>query len=157
MSLVTTLVDGERYGCTINSLTSLSLDPPSVLISLAHTSRTLAAIEKRGRFCVNVLTSYQEEVSRRFAAPALSMKERFDATPHGDWFEVPVVADCLATLVCEVMESKRISDHVVIAGHVVHGAVDDDKWPLVFFRGEYYTPRTEEQARGGPPPSRIRS
>lgn len=156
VSLVTTTVDGERFGCTINSLTSLSLDPPSVLISLTHTSRTLAAIEKRGRFCVNVLTSYQEDVSRRFADPSLTMKERFDATEHGDWFEVPVVAHCLATLVCDVMERTTLSDHVVIAGHVVHGAVDDDKWPLVFFRGEYYTPRTEEQARGGPPPSRVK-
>jgi flavin reductase (DIM6/NTAB) family NADH-FMN oxidoreductase RutF len=155
VSLVTTTVEGESFGCTINSLTSLSLDPPSVLISLHAHSRTLAAIQRRGRFCINVLTSYQEALSKRFADPSLSMAERFGATEHGEWFEVPLISGCLATLVCDVMDSTRLCDHVVTAGHVVHGVVDDDKWPLVYFRGVYYTPRSEKEARGGPPPPRV--
>lgn len=155
VSLVTTKVDGKSFGCTINSLTSLSLDPPSVLISLRADSRTLAAVQQRGRFCINVLTSYQEEISRRFADPSLSMEERFAVTEHGEWFDVPVVAGCLATLICDVMESTKLCDHVVTAGHVVHGAVDDEKWPVVFFRGVYYTPRSEKEARGGPPPPPV--
>lgn len=137
VSLVTTSIEGRPQGCTLNSLTSLSLEPPSVLICLDSDSRTLTAIRDSGRFCVNVLSASQEELSRKFASRTLSNDERFESLAYTEVLGVPVLSGCLATLVCQVMDMTLLCDHILIAGHVIHGAGDDEQQPLVFFRGGY--------------------
>lgn len=138
VSLVTTTTADDRpTGCTLNSLTSLSLEPPSVLMCLDTDSRTLAAIRDRGRFCVNVLGSSQEPLSRRFADRSLSNDERFESLDYDNVLGVPVLRGCMATLVCQVMDMTLLCDHILIAGHVIHGAEDTSQQPLIFFRGAY--------------------
>lgn len=137
VSLVTTLADGEPHGCTLNALSSLSLDPPSLIVCLGETTRTLAAIRRSGRFAVNVLAAEQEPLSRLFADRRLSTAERFAAVPHALAHGVPLVQGCVATAVCEVLEERPLCDHVVVVGRVVHGAVADGGEPLVYFGGGY--------------------
>lgn len=142
VSLITaTAEDGRAVGCTLNALTSLSLEPPSLLISLGDASRTLAALQASGRFCVNVLASDQERVARIFADGGLTAEERFSIVEHATRHEVPVIEGTRATLVCDVSETIPIHDHVVIAGRVVHGEVDDEQAPLVFFCGAFDPPQ----------------
>ena len=137
VSLITTSRDGLPTGCTANSLTSLSLEPPSLMLSLDTRSRTLSALRDSGRFCVNVLASTQAELSRKFADPSLSTQERFASLEYRDVLGAPVIDGCLASLVCQVMDMTLFCDHMVVAGHVIHGAFDADLEPLVFYRGEY--------------------
>lgn len=137
VSIVTTSFDGRPHGCTLNALTSLSLEPPSVLICLDTDSRTLPMIRDNGRFCVNVLAAGQEELSRKFASRSLTNDDRFETLPTTDVLGVPVINGCLATLVCQVMDLTLLCDHILIAGHVIHGAYDEEQQPLVFYRGGY--------------------
>jgi flavin reductase (DIM6/NTAB) family NADH-FMN oxidoreductase RutF len=140
VSLVTTHSAGRPVGCTLNALTSLSLDPPSLLVSLQARSRTLEAVRETGLFAVNVLSASQEWVARRFADSSLGPDERFETVAYTEEDGVPVIARCLATFVCEVRETTSLYDHVLVVGRVIDGTVDDDKYPLVFFRGVYYGP-----------------
>ena len=144
VSLLTTTKDGQPTGCTANSLTSLSLEPPSLTVSLDTGSRTLAAIRDSGRFCVNVLATAQEDFSRRFADRTLTPEERWEAIPYRRVLDVPVIEGCLASLVCQVMDMTLLCDHIIIAGHVIHGAFDPEQEPLMFYRGRYHQPALTE-------------
>ncbi|MDO8187697.1 flavin reductase family protein [Conexibacter sp. JD483] len=137
VSLVTTLADGEPHGCTLNALSSLSLEPPSLIVCLGQETRTLAAIRRSGRFAVNVLAADQAPLSRLFANRALTTAERFAAVPHDRTHGVPVIDGCVATAVCEVLSEQPIHDHVVVVGRVAHATVGTSARPLVFFRGGF--------------------
>lgn len=138
VSLVTTTADGAPHGCTLNALSSLSLDPPTLIVCLGEQTRTLAAVRQTGRFAVNVLAAEQADVSRTFADKALSTAERFAAVPYAIRFGVPVIDGCVATVVCDVLEERVLCDHVIVVGRVVSGSVADESEPLVFFGGGYH-------------------
>lgn len=138
VSLVTTLHDGDPYGCTLNALSSLSLDPPTLIVCLGEQTRTLAAVRQTGRFAVNVLAAGQADVSRTFADRSLSTAARFAAVPHAVRFGVPVIDGCVATVICDVLEERPLCDHVVVVGRALHGTVADEHEPLVFFGGGYH-------------------
>jgi flavin reductase (DIM6/NTAB) family NADH-FMN oxidoreductase RutF len=127
---------GRSLGTTVNSLTSVSLDPPLLLVCLGHGSETLGAIRDAGRFGVNVLREGQRDLSDRFARPA-DGRTWFGVRTHlaeG----IPVLEDALATLECEVHDTVDAGDHLIVIGRVL-GAdhVDEDPEPLLFFRGRY--------------------
>ncbi len=143
VSLITVAsADRRPMGCTLNALTSLSLEPPSLLISLGLDSRTLAGLRVSGRFCVNVLARDQEEVSRRFSDARLTTDERFAAVDYELKHDVPVLAGCVATLICDVVDAITIHDHVLIVGTVALGAIDHERHPLVFYGGAYELPKS---------------
>lgn len=143
VSLVTANADdGKPVGCTLNALTSLSLEPPSLIVSLGEESRTLAAIRSAGRFCINVLASDQEHVARRFADSDLTAGERFERVEFETRHDVPVITGCVVNLVCDLTDAIPIHDHVIVIGEVVLGSIDDELVPLVFFGGSYEVPRS---------------
>lgn len=126
---------GHPWGLTVNSFSSVSLDPPLVLWSLSNGAPSLAVFRAAGRFVVNILAQQQVEVSRRFAA---RVPDRFDGVPftpglHG----LPVIAGCAAHLECSVASTLPGGDHTVFLGHVerfersIHA-------PLVFACGQYH-------------------
>jgi 3-hydroxy-9,10-secoandrosta-1,3,5(10)-triene-9,17-dione monooxygenase reductase component len=135
VSVVTSLGAGGPKGCTVNSLTSLSLDPLLLLVALHGRSSTLDAVRASRRFCVNVLASDQEDLCHRFARPAADI-DKF----AGLAFEVidgaPVLAGCLASIRCEAEHIMSGGDHEIVvarplAGHTTEAA------PLIFFRRGY--------------------
>ena len=141
VSLVTsTDADGHPSGCTLNALTSLSLEPPSLVVALGTESRTLTAVRESGRFCVNVLAGDQEDVARCFASSSLSVAERFATVDYELRDGVPVIMDCVTTLVCDVTDVIPIHDHVLIAGLVRLAWHDEARLPLVFFGGRFAPP-----------------
>lgn len=126
--------DGEPCGMTISSLTSISLDPAIVLVSLTHGSRTTDAVDARGRFAVSILSSRQEAVARRFATRGGA---RFEGLPSDrTGLGLPVVADALAHLECTVHSAHDIGDH-----RVFYGDVAELRWRdgtgLVFYSGRF--------------------
>ena len=106
---------GEPVGMTVSSLTSASLAPPLVLFCPALTARAWAAARERGCFAVNILGRQHSELALRFARPG----HRFAGLrtlPTDDG--IPMLADALTVLVCDVHDEHPAGDHTVVLGRV---------------------------------------
>lgn len=136
VAIVTTRTpEGRPVGLTINSFASLSLDPPLVLWSLVSRSPNLAIFRACSHFTINVLSSEQEALARRFANPAIA--DKFDGaaieeTPEG----IPAIAGALATLVCANDQQNDAGDHLLLFGRVQRVA-NAGGAPLVFHAGRF--------------------
>jgi flavin reductase (DIM6/NTAB) family NADH-FMN oxidoreductase RutF len=131
--------DGNTHGVTVNSFSSVSLDPMLVLVCLNKTSRALGLIERAGAFAVNVLSARQKDVSRWFAdrhrpaGPAM-----FDGVPlEPGATGCPVLADAAASFDCRLRQSYRAGDHVIVLGEVVALVHRPELEPLVFHAGTH--------------------
>jgi 3-hydroxy-9,10-secoandrosta-1,3,5(10)-triene-9,17-dione monooxygenase reductase component len=153
VTVVTTICDGQPYGLTVNALCSVSLDPPLLAISLQRTSRTLAMIERSGRFAVNVLSAEQHALAERFARKDLGDMP-FNAVPYHRGAQVRDVAlfdEALARIECVVASAYPGGDHVVLLGVVM--ALEQDSSvrasrPLLFYRSAFHTLQPETVAPG---------
>ncbi len=129
--------DGRPVGTTVNAVTSVSLDPPLLLVCLARNSETLAAVIDSSTFAVNILAEEQREHSLRFAAKGE------DAHPEEVVFsehdgQVPCLADALATIACRISALHEGGDHMIVLGEVLSmSSAEDDLAPLLFYRGSY--------------------
>jgi flavin reductase (DIM6/NTAB) family NADH-FMN oxidoreductase RutF len=137
VAVVTSRDGGGPRGATTNALTSLSLEPPLVLVALDRGSNTLAAVRASGRFCINVLAAGQDELARRFATKA-SGAEKLAGVEHELHDGVPVLAGTLGWLACDLERELEGGDHAILIGRPLTGGGDDDAVPLVFFGGGYH-------------------
>lgn len=138
VAIVTTRThDGRPIGLTINSFTSLSLDPPLVLWSLGLHSSNLEAFRDCPHFAIHVLEMRDAALARHFASS--KVKDRFAGIETGETPEgVPVIAAALTTLVCAHEDSRIAGDHLLLIGRVVRAA-DRPGTPLVFHAGRFTT------------------
>jgi flavin reductase (DIM6/NTAB) family NADH-FMN oxidoreductase RutF len=129
--------DGTPVGTTVNAVTSVSLEPPLLLVCLAHDSETLAAVRASSRFAVSILAEGQQEHSTRFAAKGEQAQSReVDFSEHDPG--LPCLPDALATLACRVSAIHRGGDHTIVIGEALSmSSAQDDLAPLLFFRGSY--------------------
>ena len=137
VSIVTSLdVDGKECGLTVNSVASLSLDPPLMLICLDNEAGTLHALKARGAFAINLLASDQRKLSERFALKNIDKFDAFKLTRGA--LDMPVLDGCLVTFECEVEAIYPGGDHQIIVGHVKHTALGKPTAkPLMFINGKY--------------------
>ena len=142
--------DGSMHGMTVNSFSSVSLDPMLVLVCLDQASRGAGLIERAGVFVVNVLSAGQEDVSRWFAdrhRPAGSTM--FDGVPFEPGLTgCPVLVDAAASFDCRLRQSHRAGDHLIVLGEVVALTHRPQLEPLVFHAGTY-TSLEHESWRAG--------
>jgi len=135
VAFVTAAPRGEPTGLIVNSLASVSLDPPLVSFCPARSSLTWSRMRRAGRFGVNVLGREHEGFARR-ATPAGA--DRFAGL---DWTRgrhgAPLLADALATLECEIVAEHPAGDHWIVVGHVDDTGVSPIDAPLVFFAGAF--------------------
>ena len=131
--------DADLYGMTANAFSSVSLDPPLVLICVVNGTVGAETIERNGVFAVNVLGAHQEPVSRFFAS-----KDRpaggaaFADLPHfGAVTGSPILERAAAYLDCRVKDRHEAGDHLIFIGEVVAIGADPDVRPLVFHGGRY--------------------
>lgn len=134
VAVVATAHEGQRHGMTINSLTSISLDPMIVLVSLDKDSQTGRMIRARGAFTINLIGEHQEELSRRFVTKNIDRFAGVALVPRTD--DLPVIAGTTGHLVCRLMEARDVGDHCVIFGEVIECSAGQQA-PLVYFRGSY--------------------
>lgn len=135
--------EGQPVGFTANSFTSVSLDPPMLLICIARTSRNFATMMATDNFSVSVLSKAQRDVSDIFARPA---EDRFDRVDwrHGE-NGAPVIAGVAAWFECDASQRVEAGDHVVILGRITaFGNSGDDG--LGYVRGSYFTPAKTSSA-----------
>ena len=138
VTLVTTRdAAGRPAGTTANAVTSLSLDPPLLLVCLARTSLTLAAIADSGHFAVNVLAARHREAARSFARRGSDGAWETVAHRAGHTGS-PRVEGAITVLDCAVEQVLPGGDHEIVVGRVldVETTAPDDE-PLLFFRGAY--------------------
>ena len=135
VSLVTGRRDGSMHGLTVNAVSSVSLDPPLVLVCLDRNGTSHDPIIASGAFAVSVLASDQEGLAHRFARG--THRERFAGVAFRDGASgSPVLADALAWLDCAIRAVHPAGDHSIVVGEVRGcGAVEGD--PLTFYRSEY--------------------
>lgn len=140
VSVVTTNADGMLYGLTVSSFSSLSLDPPLILVCVANTNRLPAMVEKAGAFAVSILARGQERASAYFARSGRLPTPDF-VEIEGQWTarDQAVVKGSLAHLVCELHHAVPEGDHTILVGRVVHAECQPDREPLLYFRRGYRT------------------
>ncbi len=138
IAIVTATDDGGRLGgVTVNSFTSVSLDPPLILVSLARTSRSLDIFNAARHFAVSLLQEDQRHASTVFAS---TTADRFNEVAHRPGVGgCPVVEPNLVSFECEVHARHDGGDHVLLLGKVVRLtlAAGAAPRPLLYFRGQY--------------------
>jgi 3-hydroxy-9,10-secoandrosta-1,3,5(10)-triene-9,17-dione monooxygenase reductase component len=137
VAVITSIDDGEPAGMTVNSLTSVSLDPPQLLVCLKRGTRTADAVSARGWFAAHVVGRDSDRLATRFARPG---GDRFGGLRVPvDEFGLPVLSGVVARLVCRAEATHDGVTHDIVVGRVVHADSDPRAWPLVFFRGQFDT------------------
>ncbi|NIH86581.1 flavin reductase family protein [Amycolatopsis granulosa] len=134
VAVITTEDESGPHGMTVNSLTSVSLEPPLLLVCFNHGARSAAAVEHAGRFVVNILARRQKEIALRFAQRGA---DHFaDLEPSYGSHSVPVVPGSLAHLDCEVSRTVEAGDHTIVLGAVT-AVCSNDGQPLGFYAGHF--------------------
>jgi flavin reductase (DIM6/NTAB) family NADH-FMN oxidoreductase RutF len=141
VAVITTLTPaGTPVGLTVNSFSSVSLDPPLVLWSLMRGSASLPAFVGADRFAVNVLADDQQHLSTRFAA---RVEDRFAGVAWEPGLGgAPLLRGCLARFECTTHNHVEAGDHMVFLGRV-NRFEHRDGAPLLFFASRYAELRDE--------------
>jgi flavin reductase (DIM6/NTAB) family NADH-FMN oxidoreductase RutF len=125
---------GELAGMTASALSSVSLDPPLLVVCVDRATDFHRSIEGAPRFAVSVLAADQETLSRRFASET---ENRFDGVGYTlDQYGLPLLDGAVAHVVCERWDARAAGDHTLFFGLVIGGAAFP-RTPLVHFRGGY--------------------
>ena len=136
VAVITASAADRQVGVTVNSFSSVSLDPPLVQFSLDRKASVFPVFTECGHFAVNVLSRGQQALSNMFAV-------RSDAFEEVDFSEgvggCPIFADCVANLECEKFAVYDGGDHIIILGRVKQLRCAPTSDPLLFFRGTYGT------------------
>ncbi|WP_072686917.1 3-hydroxy-9,10-secoandrosta-1,3,5(10)-triene-9,17-dione monooxygenase reductase subunit [Rhodococcus marinonascens] len=135
VTIITTLADGKPVGFACQSFAALSLEPPLVLFCPTKTSRSWAAIESSGVFCVNVLAEEQQSTCARFGSrePDKFAGVDWTVSPLGS----PILTGSLAHVDCSVESVHDGGDHWVVFGRVSSLSEIREERPLLFYRGQY--------------------
>ena len=134
VTVVTALHEDHTFGTTASAVTSLSLEPPMLLICMNRESETGRAVYAAGHFAVNILGVDQIDLAKRFARKGGDKFAGVPVTP-GRWGE-PLFDEALATLECRVAEQTTVATHYVFMAEVLSGAARAGT-PLAYFRGQF--------------------
>ena len=143
VTIVTTCdSDGRPTGLTASAFTSVSLDPPLVLVCIDHKSQSHGPLVDGGRFAVNILSVDQEALSRKFATTRL---DKFDGVAYRlSPLGLPILAEALAHLECVTVSTHVEGDHTILVGRVEDVSAGSGH-PLLYYRGQYERLRGEER------------
>ncbi|WP_284126095.1 flavin reductase family protein [Parerythrobacter aestuarii] len=133
--VTTTAADGAPVGLTVNSFSSVSLDPPLLLVCPALEAGSTSVLEKVERFAVNVLESKDKSLSTRFA------RKGADRFAEGDWESsehgLPVLKRALAVFECTREAVHPGGDHLILIGRILKATYHLHDDPLLYFHGRY--------------------
>jgi len=129
-------VPDEPVGFTVQSFSSVSLDPPLVSVCPSRASTSWPRIRTTGVFCVNVLAEDQEALARLFATRGADKFQGVGWKPSAVSGS-PVLDGALAWIDCRIEAEHDGGDHLVVLARVVEMGVEGDGRPLLFYRGGY--------------------
>lgn len=144
--------DGVDHALTASAFTSVSLDPPLVLVSINRSGRFHDPVLRSGRWSVSLLSREGRAAATWFATSGRPLAGQLDRVPHrrGEHTGAALLDDALAWLECETWAVYDGADHALLVGTVLHAEVDDDvDQPLLYYRSHYASlvrSRTSEKA-----------
>jgi flavin reductase (DIM6/NTAB) family NADH-FMN oxidoreductase RutF len=151
VSVVTAHQDGSDAGLTVNSLVSVSLTPPTVLVSLTTDADTLPVAEASRYFGASFLGADQRELSERFARTAPRTEKFAGVGLHRGPAGSALLDGNVGAVECRLVGRTRVHDHVLLTGEVVYTEPGRDAPPLLFFRSGYARAESAELLRLPPP------
>lgn len=138
VTIVSASYQGVQHGMTVNSFASLSLEPPTVLISMARNARTHAMVLASGAFGVTILKSDQQELSELFAGRLPDDQDRFGGLPtHTLVTGSPFLTGGLAYLDCRVVAAHESGTNTLVLGEVVAARSSQEGSPLLYYDRQY--------------------
>lgn len=136
VTVVTSRSGDKAHGMTVSAFSSVSVDPPLVLVCANQSSATHAMIEEGGVFAVNILAAHQQDISHIFA----SSKHEGTRLQQVSWSDgetgAPLIDEAVASLECRVASTHREGSHTIYVGHV-HAVHTTDAEPLLYYNGGY--------------------
>lgn len=139
VSILTVGAGENRTGLTATSVSCLSVDPPTLIISLNRTSSAISTLASHRHFAINVLRAHHQPLADQFAGKGgMKGHHRY----HGaEWTKLetgaPVLTDALASFDCELEEAIQRHSHVIVLGRVVATRVTEAAEPLLYWAGAY--------------------
>jgi flavin reductase (DIM6/NTAB) family NADH-FMN oxidoreductase RutF len=135
VTVVTAMDDGTPRGLAVNAFASISLDPATVMVAVQHTSSTHDCLFRADHLAINILSTDQLDVVKRFAVKS---DDKFagldwDAGPFGS----PLIARSAAVMEVQIRERLRASTHTVFMCRVVHAEVSN-RHPMVYSAGKFF-------------------
>jgi len=139
ISIVTAGRGEERTGFTATSVSSFSIDPSCLLVSLDRAASSWPVIERHRAFCVNVMGEGQAAIAERFAGRnGIKGAERFRGVPwHEQATGAPALRDALVSIDCELEEAIERHSHLILIGRVVAISFNADERPLLYWHRQY--------------------
>ena len=139
VTVVTAIHDGQQYGMTVNSFTSISLEPPMVSLALRKLTHTHELVEKSGEFSVTILASDQQELSDRFAGKHPEIKDRFEGVATEILaLNAPLLKGGSAYFNCRVVNSIPVGENTLFVAEVIAAQGDGTSEPLVYHNRVYW-------------------
>ena len=139
VTVITTRGEAHDYGMTATAFSSVSLDPPLVLVCIITGARGAEVIPANGVFAVNILSAEQEQLSNYFVSKDRPRgRDAFAEIPHREVASGAPVIDGVAAFVdCRLVSTYEEGDHVIFIGEVLALGVDSEVEPLIFHGGGY--------------------
>ena len=138
VAVVTVAVDGQRFGITVGSLVSLSLEPPLVGVSIGLQSSIYEHLRRAGRFAVSVLSEEQTAIAQHFARSGLPPLVAWDGIGlHESAWPEPLIEGALTWLGCTVVGAHEAGDHTIFVGAVESIELGRGGRGLAYVRGGY--------------------
>lgn len=140
VAVITAVHDGQRYGMTVNSFTSISLEPPLIAVTLKQLTHTHELVEKSGEFAVTILASRQKDLSLRFAGKLPDVTDRFEGVPTETLsLNAPLIKDGMAFFNCRVMNAYPVGENTLFVAEVVDVRGEGEGDPLVYHNRVYWS------------------
>jgi flavin reductase len=139
ITVITTRGEDHAYGMTASAFSSVSLDPPLVLVCIGLSATGSEMIRRNGVFAVNILSADQEPLSRFFASKDRPRgRDAFRGVPHREEISgAPILEDVACFVDCRVHAEHEVGDHLIFIGEVVALGYDPEARPLLFHGGSY--------------------
>jgi flavin reductase (DIM6/NTAB) family NADH-FMN oxidoreductase RutF len=135
VTVMSTLAGDETWGMTANAVTSLSLDPPLVLVAVVRGNATDGYLKASRCFALSILSADQQELSVRFSSPG--PRDFADLATRTAVTGCPILVDALGWVDCRVVDILPGGDHEIYVGEILAGDAAHEGQPLLFYGGRY--------------------
>ncbi|MHC2518926.1 flavin reductase family protein [Bradyrhizobium diazoefficiens] len=134
VTVITTSHEGKLHGMTATAFSSVSAEPPTVLIVVNRSNRTHPLVSASKRFAVNLLSEDQQDIGQRFSS---KLDDQFASVPYSSGVSgIPIIRGCTASIECETLHEVDVGTHTIFVGRVVRGCFSETR-PLIYHDGRY--------------------
>lgn len=124
----------EIIGKTVNSFSSLSLNPPLILFSLEKKSSSLSKFKKNKYLSINILSNKQKNISINFSKKNSKWSKNY--LEYG-FFKTPLIKNCLVSLECSLIKLISKGDHIIFICKVLNSKINSKSKPLIYYNSQY--------------------